>query len=233
MYPRILPVSVCDQPFLSYRPFWDKCTEWPLQGQVYPIYVTNIRDFQIFIRFALRRAVVELRAILRKVPQMTPKWPQTLKSQMYLLYVLPVSTSPKFYSISLYDEPFSSYRPFWEKSTEWPQHDLERCKLKSTPYALLVSLAPKFHPVSLYGQPFLRYRTFWDKCTKWPPKWPWTLQGQVTVYMYKYTPWSPNFTPFWCTTNRFRDTANLETSAINDPKMTLNPTRSKVPHICY
>ncbi len=51
--------------------------------------------------------------------------------------------------------------------------------------------------------------------------------------MYNQYPWFPNFIPFCYTTSHFRDTCNFETSALNDPKMTLNTTRSKVPHICF
>ncbi len=45
---------------------------------------------------------------------------------IYPIYVLPVTTSPKFHSVLLFDGLFSSYRPFWEKCTEWPQNDLEQ-----------------------------------------------------------------------------------------------------------
>ncbi len=30
---------------------------------------------------------------------------------------------PKFYSISLNNQPFLGYRPFWEKCTKWAQKD--------------------------------------------------------------------------------------------------------------
>ena len=64
------------------------------------------------------------------------------------------------------------------------------------------------------------------------PKWPWTLKSQITLYMYNWCPRFPNFTPFRCKASHLQDTGNFETSALNDPKMALNPTRSKVPHIC-
>ncbi len=41
----------------------------------------------------------------------------------------------------------------------------------------------------------------------------------------------PNITPFHSTTSHFRVTGHFETSALNDPKMTLNTKRLKVPHI--
>ena len=49
-------------------------------------------------------------------------------------YVLTVSMIPKFHSVSLYDQPFSRYRPFWDKYTEWPQNDLEHYQVICAPY---------------------------------------------------------------------------------------------------
>ena len=115
---------------------------------------------------------------------------------MYSIYMLPVSTSPRFYPVSLYDKLFISYRPFLEKCTEWPQNDLEHYKLKCTLHVLFVSLVPKFHSVLLYGQPFLRYmasflrqvpRAIFEiqailRQVHWmTSNWPWTLQGQITL----------------------------------------------------
>ncbi len=51
---------------------------------------------------------------------------------------------------------------------------------------------------------------------------------EFTLYMCYWYQWVPNVSTFRSTTNRFRDTGNFETSALNDPKITLNPTRSKV-----
>ena len=61
--------------------------------------------------------------------------------------------------------------------------------------------------------------------------WSGTLQGQITLHMYNRHPWFPNFTPFRHMTTCFRDTSRFEISAPNDPKMTLNTSRSYVPHI--
>ncbi len=110
---------------------------------------------------------------------------------MYPIYVLLVSTSNKFHSISLC-ELFSSYRPFWEKCTEWPPNDLEYYMLICTPYVLLVSLIPKFNSVSLYNQPFLRYRASSDKLTEWPQNDLESYKVKCTAYMYNYSPWVLN-----------------------------------------
>ncbi len=77
-------ILLYDQPFLRYRPFWDKWTEWPqnylryiwpcrVQSQMHPICIASIPEFQISVLFALRPAVFELQTILRKK---CTKWPQ-------------------------------------------------------------------------------------------------------------------------------------------------------------
>ena len=37
-------------------------------------------------------------------------------------------------AVSLSDEPYSSYRSFWDKCTKWRQNDLECCEVTDTPY---------------------------------------------------------------------------------------------------
>ena len=61
---------------------------------------------------------LELWAILRKSAPNEPTWPWTLQGQRYpiYMYVLLVSPSPRFHFILLYDQPFSSYRLFWDKT---------------------------------------------------------------------------------------------------------------------
>ncbi len=59
--------------------------------------------------------------------------------------------------------------------------------------------------------------------------WPWTVQGQITLYMYDYFHRVTNFTPIRSMTSRFRDTGHSETSAPNGPKLTLKHTRSNYP----
>ncbi len=78
------------------------------------------------------------------------------------------------------------------------------------------------------------------KCTEWPQdEW---IQGQwypihvevlptspFSIYMFTATPWLPNFSPIFSIDTRFPVTGHFETSAPNDPKMTLNTNRSKIP----
>ncbi len=78
------------------------------------------------------------------------------KGIRYIYYTLAVPPSTKF-QLSLYDQPFSSYRPFWDKCTEWLKNYLEHYKVKGHPiYALLEPLSLKFHSISVYDRPLFR-----------------------------------------------------------------------------
>ena len=126
-----LIVSLYILPFLSYRSFLDKCTECPKmtlhtkRSKVPCIHVTTTPDSQISLCFTLRSIVFRLQAILRQLHWLTPKWPWRLKGQRYPIYILELTPSPKFHSISLYGQPFASYRTFWEKCIRWLQNDLK------------------------------------------------------------------------------------------------------------
>ncbi len=65
------------------------------------------------------------------------------------------------------------------------------------------------------------------------PNWCWTLQGQITLYMYNNCPWFPNFTPFRSMTSRFWDTGHTckWDKCTEWPKITLNTTRPYVPYM--
>ncbi len=140
--------------------------------------------------------------------------------------------SPKIYSVSLFDQPFSRYRPFWDNCTEWPQIDLAQYKVK-LPYICItsvrdsqISLRFALRPALFETQAILR------QVHQMTSNWPWTLQRQITLYLYNNCPWVSNFTLFHSTTSRFGVTGQFETHAPNDLKMTLNTTRWKVHHIC-
>ncbi len=116
---------------------------------------------------------------------------------------------------------------------KWP------CTLKGQRYPIHIlplPTTPKFHPSLLHGYTlgldvFKLHTPFWDKCTKWPQI---ILNNKIckgtphTGYNY---PQLPNFSVFRTMTSRFADTDHFDTSALNDPKMTLNTKRSKVIHI--
>ena len=143
------------------------------------------------------------------------------------IYVSLVSKSPIVHFVSLYDEPFLKYRPFWDKCPEWPQTDLEPYKVKLQ----LHSLIPKFHSVLMYDQPFSRYSQFGDKCTKWPQNdlEPYTIKGTPYMLLVSTSPKFHSVSPY---DQSFRDTGQFETRVPNDPKMSLNTTRLYVSHIC-
>ena len=89
-----------------------------------------------------------------------PKWPWTLQGQKYPTCVLLVSPSHKFYSVLLYEQLFLSYRPFWDKCTEWHQND-EPHEAKGTQYITdkpeaQISVHCTFWPA------FLSHKTFWE-----------------------------------------------------------------------
>ncbi len=136
---------------------------------------------------------------------MTLKWHWTLWGQIYTLYVLLVPLSPKVHSVSLNNQPFSRYRPFCGKCTEWPPNDLEQYKvICAAIYVLLVSTTTQFRFVSLYDQMFSRYRLFWDKCTEWHQMDLEHYKVKIALYMCKYRPRFSNSTPFRSTFSSYR-----------------------------
>ena len=94
---------------------------------------------------------------------MTQKWlchVQQSKEPMFIPHILP---RPKFSSVSLHDEVFSSYAPILRKM-DWmtPQITLifSRSKMSKT--------RPKFHPFHSRVNRFLVTVQFWEICTEWP-----------------------------------------------------------------
>ncbi len=133
-----------------YRPFWEKCIEWPHMA---------------------------LNTIRSKYPR----------------YVLIVSPIPRFQSVSLYEQPFPSYRPF----QRMPQNDLWPTRSKVPIYGLLMWQGPKFHPIFHYSQPFSKYKVADNRKKKkrlqilrsfWSSECPWTLNSQKYPVYIKYLP---------------------------------------------
>ena len=119
--------------FLSYRPFWDKFTEWFQNDleyykvkctRLFLVCVTaSVPEHQISSCFTLQPAGFELQAILRQVHWMTLKWPWTVKGQTYPIMLVPSIPASQFQSVSLYDQQFLNYRPFWDMhqmTSKWP-----------------------------------------------------------------------------------------------------------------
>ena len=92
--------------------------------------------------------------------------------------------------------------------------DLEH-KVKASPY---VFISPK-----LQFRFMTRYRQIWDKCTEGPQKGLGHYKAKGTPYICYQCPRVPHFTPFYSTTNSFRDTKlSIIRNAPNDLRMTLN-----------
>ncbi len=125
--------------------------------------------------------------------------------------MLPVSLSPKFQSVSVYDQLFLGYMSLWDKCTEWPKRH-------------------KFQSALIYEQRFWWYMPFESSAPNDPKMTLGKIKG--TPYMHYYHPWVPNFSPFRSSTSRFWLIEHFETSSPNYSKMTFNTTRSKVPHTC-
>ncbi len=125
--------------------------------------------------------------------------------------------SHKFQPLSLYNETFSSYRPFWDKCTEWPQNYLEYYKPQGQTYHidLLITSTPE----SQFKLP-----VFWDKRTAWP-------QNNIEHYLKLKLPHMSTSVKESHILLRFAlRPAVIELQALNEPQMTLNRARSKVPH---
>ncbi len=168
-----------------YRPFWDKCTKWPqrtlkpTRSNVPITCVTWIPDSPISVCFSLWPVVSELQAILRQMHQMNPQMTLEHYKVKATPYVLLVSQSPNFQSVSLYDQLFQSYRSFDTNALNDPQ----------------MTLNTRSNVSHMHVNRF--WDTFWDKYIKWP----WTLQGQIyPIYALNFvllSP-SPNLNQFHC-----------------------------------
>ena len=103
-------------PFLSYKPFWDKCTEWPekwhwtLQGQMCSIYMLLVPPSP---KFQSPLLCDQPLSNYRQVHRRTQKG-RILQGQRYPIYVLLIYHGPKFQSVSLYGQSFLSYKTLWE-----------------------------------------------------------------------------------------------------------------------
>ncbi len=168
-------------------------------------HITTVPYSQLLVHFVVRPAVFELQATLRKVHQTTAKWPWTLKGQMYTTYVLLVFPVPKFQSVSLYGQPFLSYRPFkmHRMTPKWPL----------TLHVLLMPRVSNFPPFRSWPT-FSSYRPFETSAPNDPKMILNTTRSKVHRTCGISIPRDPNISPFCSTTSRFQDIAHL--SSIND-----------------
>ena len=128
----------------------------------------------ISICFCSMGNLFELQAILREVHRMVPKMTlNTTRSKLPHICFTSVHESQISVSFALlYNQPFWSYRPFWDKCSEWPQISLNttRSKVLESQISLHYALPA-----------VLCYRPFWDTCTGWP-------QNDIEHYKVKATP---------------------------------------------
>lgn len=92
------------------------------------------------------------------------------KSQMYSIYLLPLSQSFKFHPILLYVQPFSVYKVVnnW-KCTEWTQNDFEQITVKTTSYVVSTySWGPNFGSFRSTRYEVAENRNKNQICTEWP-----------------------------------------------------------------
>ena len=158
--------------------------------------------------------------------------PNYLNAASYPIYILQVPPNAKFQFASLYDEPFTSCRPFRDKWTEWPQMTLNTKRSNVLNVNATATPSPKFHSVSLYDEPFTNYRPFEDKCTEWPQ------MNLKTKFMSKVTHIDVTISPesqialfFSLYDQPFLSYSPFLTSAPNGPQMTLNT--KEYPYPCY
>ena len=138
-------------------------------------HVTYIPEAQIFICFALRRAVHELLPNFQKSAPNDPHMTLTCSRSKTPTCMLHTPPRPKFSSVSLYDKQFLSYGPIFGKSAPNDPNDLDMFKVKNNNmhvgiFAHFYTPRPKFSPVSLYDKPFLSYGPIFGKSTPNDPK---------------------------------------------------------------
>ncbi len=121
----------------------------------------------------------------------------------------------------------SSYRPIWDKCTEWPQMTFNTKRgVRGITYTCYnYPCVPYFTPFRSTTAVFKLQAIF--RQVHWMTrKWTETLEiHRYPIYMWQIqwnTPRVPNFTPFHSTANHFRVTGHSQTSEPNDRKMTLN-----------
>ena len=169
---------------------------------------------------------------LSELHKITSKWLWTLQAQRYSIYhyMILVSLSPN-HSVSIYNHPFSSYRPFWHKCTEWAQINANTTRSK-VPHICVnhVRKSPISHR-SLYDQAFSSYRPFWDKCTECPERISNSI-GSKVPHIFTSVPESLIFDRFTLRPCVLELQAILTQVHRNWPKITLNTARLKLPYMC-
>ncbi len=150
---------------------------WTPQGQMYLIYVLHIYSDPSLKFHSTTSRFQEIQAILRQVHRMTPKWPRAYSIKC-TPYVLLVSPSLKFHSVSVYGQPFSSYNPFEESAQTDPQMTLNPTRSK-VPHIRVTSVPESQITLRFAIRPAVfEIEAILRQVDRMTSIWPWTLQGQ-------------------------------------------------------
>ncbi len=125
-------------------------------------HVTTTPQSQIILHFPLQLADFELQVNFETSPLRDPKLTLNAKGQRYpLVYMLQPPPSPKYSSVSLYEQTFLSYRPFWDRLTKMTQKWPWILKGQRYPiYIWQLPLSPKFQSISLYD--YSHFKRYWQ-----------------------------------------------------------------------
>ncbi len=204
--------------------------------------ISSFPESQISVLLTLRPAIFELSTIGENCtngPQITldhtrPNVPHICVNSIHESHI-----SLRF----PYDQSFSRYRPFLRQvhrmNPKWHGQMYPICNTSFHDSHLFHSTSRHFPVTSHFRanvpdsqiSQFSSYRSFYDKCIE-------CLQNDLEPYKVKFSiytylhPRVPNFTPFHFMTCSFWVTCHFEISALNDPKIVLNTSRSRV-HMCY
>ena len=146
--------------------------KWPstLQGQRDPIFLLLVSTSPKFHPFRSNTSWCCVKAILRKMHQMTPNDLKPYKDKVLHICFTRINES----QISLYFAirwAISELQAIFEKSApndpKWSWTCVTCVHVSTCVHVLLASLIPKFHSVLLSSQPLLRYMACWDKRTEW------------------------------------------------------------------
>ena len=119
--PNVYPIQLAITHFRVMSQFCEKCTEWPQndfdmsKDKNTNTHAAYIQEAQTFIRFTLQWAVSSYAAFFGKCTEW-PKMTLTCSRSKIPKCILHIQPMPKFSSVSLCDDLFSSYAAFFQKS---------------------------------------------------------------------------------------------------------------------
>ena len=116
-----------------------------------------------------------------KCTEWPQKWPWTYKVKSWYIY----NYSPRVSNFPPFCSTTSRFRDTgnFDKCTEWPQNDLEHYKVKLPHNVLLISTSHTFHSFFDLQPAIFKLQAILRQVQRMTPKWPWTIQGQITPYM--------------------------------------------------